>query len=53
MLHIDGNCLRCWEPKVLEKMSSHYEKQEPLSSDLIDKIIKRSVFFRPGSDNLT
>lgn len=30
----------CWEPKVLEKMSSHYEKQEPLSSDLIDKIIK-------------
>ncbi|KAL4065047.1 mitochondrial endopeptidase [Scleroderma citrinum] len=30
----------CWEPKVLEKMSSHYEKQEPLSADLIDKIIK-------------
>jgi len=48
-LHIDGDCLRCWEPKVLEKMSSHYEKQEPLSSDLIDKIIKRSVFSVPGA----
>lgn len=30
----------CWEPKVLEKMSSHYEKKEPLGKDLIDKIIK-------------
>ncbi|KAK2465233.1 hypothetical protein APHAL10511_002587 [Amanita phalloides] len=30
----------CWEPKVLQLMSSHYEKQEPLSSDLIEKIIK-------------
>ncbi|EGN98007.1 hypothetical protein SERLA73DRAFT_109304 [Serpula lacrymans var. lacrymans S7.3] len=30
----------CWEPKVLAKMSSHYEKQEPLSPELIDKIIK-------------
>ncbi|KIL67827.1 hypothetical protein M378DRAFT_9095 [Amanita muscaria Koide BX008] len=30
----------CWEPKVLQQMSSHYEKQEPLSPELIDKIIK-------------
>jgi Peptidase family M3 len=30
----------CWEPKVLEKMSSHYESKEPLSPELIDKIIK-------------
>ncbi|KAF8650117.1 hypothetical protein AX16_005354 [Volvariella volvacea WC 439] len=30
----------CWEPKVLEKMSSHYKTREPLSSDLIQKIIK-------------
>jgi metallopeptidase MepB len=30
----------CWEPKVLEKMSAHYKTQEPLSSDLIHKIIK-------------
>ncbi|KAH7885032.1 hypothetical protein F5I97DRAFT_1810510 [Phlebopus sp. FC_14] len=29
----------CWEPEVLKKMSSHYETQEPLSADLIDKII--------------
>ncbi|KAJ3573206.1 hypothetical protein NP233_g2580 [Leucocoprinus birnbaumii] len=30
----------CWEPKVLEKMSSHYQKKEPLGADLIEKIIK-------------
>lgn len=30
----------CWERKVLEKMSSHYEKQVPLSADLIEKIIQ-------------
>ncbi|KAH8104630.1 metallopeptidase MepB [Cristinia sonorae] len=30
----------CWEPKVLEKMSSHYETKEPLSSELIEKIVK-------------
>ncbi|KAL0577646.1 metalloendopeptidase [Marasmius crinis-equi] len=30
----------CWEPKVLEKMSSHYETKKPLSSELIDKLIK-------------
>lgn len=34
----------CWEPKVLAKMSSHYKTQEPLSPELIDKIIKRYVF---------
>jgi len=32
----------CWEPKVLEQMSSHYETKKPLSVDLIEKIIKRS-----------
>jgi len=30
----------CWEPKVLERMSSHFETNKPLSSDLIEKIIK-------------
>ncbi|CAL1713197.1 unnamed protein product [Somion occarium] len=30
----------CWEPKVLERMSSHYETQKPLSSELIEKIVK-------------
>ncbi|KDQ62378.1 hypothetical protein JAAARDRAFT_189705 [Jaapia argillacea MUCL 33604] len=30
----------CWEPRVLEKMSSHYQKKEPLSKELIEKIIK-------------
>ena len=30
----------CWEPHVLEKMSSHYEKKAPLSKELIEKIIK-------------
>ena len=41
--------IRCWEPKVLEMMSSHYEKQEPLPADLIEKIIKRCVRLVPGS----
>ncbi|KAF7792616.1 hypothetical protein EIP86_003713 [Pleurotus ostreatoroseus] len=30
----------CWEPKVLEKMSSHYETKKPLSPELIDKLVK-------------
>ncbi|EJD41303.1 zincin, partial [Auricularia subglabra TFB-10046 SS5] len=30
----------CWVPKVLSKMSSHYKTKEPLSDELIDKIIK-------------
>ncbi|TFK73564.1 zincin [Pluteus cervinus] len=30
----------CWEPKVLEQMSSHYETKKPLSPELIDKVIK-------------
>ncbi|KAF9497716.1 metallopeptidase MepB [Pleurotus eryngii] len=30
----------CWEPKVLEQMSSHYESKKPLSPELIEKIIK-------------
>lgn len=31
----------CWEPKVLERMSSHFETKKPLPADLIEKIIKR------------
>ncbi|KDR82739.1 hypothetical protein GALMADRAFT_238246 [Galerina marginata CBS 339.88] len=30
----------CWEPKVLEQMSSHYETKKPLSPELIEKLIK-------------
>ncbi|KAI0632166.1 metallopeptidase MepB [Trametes polyzona] len=30
----------CYEPKVLERMSSHYETGEPLSKELIDSIVK-------------
>lgn len=30
----------CWEKVVLEKMSSHYETQKPLSPELIEKLIK-------------
>ncbi|KAI0822314.1 Metalloprotease [Trametes gibbosa] len=30
----------CFEPKVLERMSSHYETKKPLDAELIDKIIK-------------
>ncbi|KAF8128526.1 hypothetical protein EV363DRAFT_1297559 [Boletus edulis] len=30
----------CWEAEVLKRMSSHYKTQEPLSDDLIAKIIK-------------
>ncbi|KAJ7095922.1 metallopeptidase MepB [Mycena belliarum] len=30
----------CWEPEVLQKMSSHYETQQPLSPELIEKIVK-------------
>ena len=33
----------CWEPKVLAKMSSHYETKKPLPDELIEKIIKRCV----------
>ncbi|KAG8740405.1 hypothetical protein FRC10_004356 [Ceratobasidium sp. 414] len=29
----------CWEPEVLTKMSSHFEKKEPLSDDIIKKLI--------------
>jgi hypothetical protein len=34
-----------WEPKVLKKISSHYETQQPLPDDLIEKLIKRFVCF--------
>jgi len=30
----------CFEPAVLEKMSSHYQTGKPLSRELIDKIVK-------------
>jgi len=30
----------CFEPKVLEKMSSHYQTKQSLSKELIDKLIK-------------
>ncbi|GLB38470.1 putative peptidase family M3 [Lyophyllum shimeji] len=30
----------CWEPKVLEQMSSHYERKEPLTPELIEKIVQ-------------
>ncbi|KAG9019832.1 hypothetical protein FRB90_003421 [Tulasnella sp. 427] len=30
----------CWEPKVLKKMSQHAQTNEPLSDELIDKLIK-------------
>jgi Zn-dependent oligopeptidase len=33
----------CWEPQVLQKMSSHYKTNEPFSKELVDKIIQRFV----------
>ena len=30
-----------WEPEVLHKISSHYNTQEPLPNDLIEKLIQR------------
>ncbi|EJD34813.1 zincin [Auricularia subglabra TFB-10046 SS5] len=41
----------CWEPSVLKKMSSHYETKEPLSDELIDKIVK-SRFMNIGLTTL-
>ena len=34
----------CWEPKVLEMMSNHYEKKVPLDKELSEKIVKRYAF---------
>jgi Zn-dependent oligopeptidase len=34
-----------WEPKVLKKISSHFETQAHLPDDLIEKLIKRFVSF--------
>lgn len=31
----------CWEPKVLKRISSHYETNEPLPDDIIEKIVRR------------
>ena len=33
----------CYEPEVSGRMSSHYETKQPLSKELIDKLIKRWV----------
>ncbi|KIY67106.1 metallopeptidase MepB [Cylindrobasidium torrendii FP15055 ss-10] len=41
----------CWEPKVLEKMSSHYQTQKPLPAELIEKLIK-SRYVNVGLFNL-
>ena len=41
-----------WEPKVLEKISSHFETQEPLPDDLIKKLIKRFAHFPQGTPRL-
>ncbi|EJD41293.1 zincin [Auricularia subglabra TFB-10046 SS5] len=30
----------CYLPKVLERMTSHYETKEPMAADLIEKLIK-------------
>ncbi|EKM49553.1 uncharacterized protein PHACADRAFT_265095 [Phanerochaete carnosa HHB-10118-sp] len=30
----------CWEPRVLERMSSHFDTKKPLPADLIEKIVK-------------
>jgi Zn-dependent oligopeptidase len=34
---------RCWEPKVLEKMTSHYKTKEPLPAALIQKVVEKYV----------
>lgn len=33
--------IRCWEPKVLKQMSKHYKTDEPLSDELIEKLVRR------------
>ncbi|KAL0947842.1 hypothetical protein HGRIS_013904 [Hohenbuehelia grisea] len=30
----------CWEPKIIQKISSHYKTKEPLPAELIDKVVK-------------
>ncbi len=32
---------RCFEPKILTRLSKHYETGQPLDADFIDKILKR------------
>ena len=41
--HILISLSRCWEPKVLQKISRHYLTGKCLSSELIKKIVQRSV----------
>jgi Zn-dependent oligopeptidase len=41
----------CWEPMVLAKISSHYITQEPLSKELIERIV-RSRYVNIGTFHL-
>ncbi|OSD07237.1 Metalloprotease [Trametes coccinea BRFM310] len=41
----------CFEPKVLTRMSSHYETKKPLDTELVDKVI-RSRYVNVGMFNL-
>lgn len=34
----------CWQPQVLRQLSGHYQTQEPLSDELIDKMLKAKNF---------
>lgn len=34
---------RCFEPKILTRLSKHYKTGEILDEDFINKILKRSV----------
>ncbi|KAF8970809.1 metallopeptidase MepB [Flammula alnicola] len=41
----------CWEPRILQQISSHYETKEPLSPELIEKLLK-SRYVNVGLFNL-
>ncbi|KAJ7599940.1 hypothetical protein C8J56DRAFT_909190 [Mycena floridula] len=30
----------CWDPRILARISSHYETKEPMPADMIDKLVK-------------
>jgi Zn-dependent oligopeptidase len=34
---------RCWEPKILKKISRHYKTNKVLPDKMIKKIVKRYV----------
>ncbi|CDO71484.1 hypothetical protein BN946_scf184909.g78 [Trametes cinnabarina] len=42
---------RCFEPRILSRMSSHYQTKKPLDADFIDKVIK-SRYVNVGMFNL-